>query len=242
MRSKGFVMIVLTALPGAWMLGCLRSSSLPPTSAISRVPRQSVPNITQARPAPSVPLTRPRPNHLGNKLWQPSAPRGEWKYLVLHHTASNRGSVESIHQAHLKNKDQNGTPWLGIGYHFVIGNGHGMPDGAIESTFRWHQQRHGAHAGVDEYNQHGIGIALVGNFDEGPPSSAQLAAVKRLVARLTSEYAITSDRILGHGDVKATACPGRYFPLEEVRQSSALTKNLSNASPTTVAVKETRTQ
>jgi N-acetyl-anhydromuramyl-L-alanine amidase AmpD len=130
--------------------------------------------------------------------------------------------VESIHEAHLKNKDKNGKSWLGIGYHFVIGNGNGMGDGDVEPTFRWREQMHGAHAGVAEYNQRGIGIVLVGNFESHPPTSRQLKAAKQLVAALAAEYGVTRDRVMGHGDVKATECPGRYFPLSEVRDSVAI--------------------
>ncbi|MFN0198672.1 MAG: peptidoglycan recognition family protein [Planctomycetaceae bacterium] len=152
---------------------------------------------------------------MGNP-WRPTIPPRDWKYIVLHHTASNDGSVESIHDTHLQRKDSDGNPWLGIGYHFVIGNGKGMGDGVIEPTFRWKQQMHGAHAGEREYNQQGIGIVLVGNFDEHPPSSAQLAAVKRLVRTLKTEYNVTSDRVVGHSKVKSTNCPGKYFPLAEI--------------------------
>ncbi|QDU40748.1 N-acetylmuramoyl-L-alanine amidase [Maioricimonas rarisocia] len=139
-----------------------------------------------------------------------------WKYVVLHHTASSRGSVESIHRAHLQRRDAAGRPWRGIGYHFVIGNGQGMPDGAIESTFRWEEQASGAHAGIGMYNQVGIGICLVGNFETTPPTAAQLKSVRRLVALLKKRYDIGSREVIRHQDVKATACPGRMFPFREV--------------------------
>jgi len=142
--------------------------------------------------------------------WRPTGPPREWRHIVIHHTASKGGSVEAIHEAHLK------KGWEGIGYHFVIGNGQGMTDGEIEATFRWQKQMHGAHAGSDEYNQHGIGVCLVGNFEESHPSSAQLAAVKRLVSTLRREHGISSDHVIGHGDVRATACPGKLFPMVEV--------------------------
>jgi N-acetyl-anhydromuramyl-L-alanine amidase AmpD len=137
---------------------------------------------------------------------------------VIHHTASEAGSVESIHEAHIRRKDKDGNPWLGIGYHFVIGNGNGMGDGEIESTFRWKQQMHGAHAGDEQHNQHGIGISLVGNFDKHPPTTAQLASVKRLVSTLKIAYGISSGNVIGHAEIKATACPGKYFPMAEVSQ------------------------
>ncbi len=150
--------------------------------------------------------------------WQPDVPARHWTYIVLHHTASSRGSVESINEAHLQRRDKNGNHWLGIGYHFVVGNGNGMGDGEIEPTFRWRQQLQGAHAGEDEHNKHGIGIAVVGNFDLGPPSSAQIASVRRLVRVLRVRYGIETSNIIRHSEIKATACPGKYFPMDEIAQ------------------------
>ncbi len=95
-----------------------------------------------------------------------------------------------------------------------------MPDGEIESTFRWREQLHGAHAGSKDYNERGIGIALIGNFEEQPPSPAQLAAIKKLVSVLASEYNIEPENLIGHGEVKATACPGKLFPIVEVRSAA----------------------
>jgi N-acetyl-anhydromuramyl-L-alanine amidase AmpD len=112
---------------------------------------------------------------------------------------------------------------LGIGYHFVIGNGHGMPDGAIEPTFRWRQQLHGAHAGSSnpQYNQQGIGIVLVGNFEKDAPTTAQMNAAKSLVRTLKAAYHISAQNVLGHRDVRATECPGKLFPLTEVAREDS---------------------
>ena len=96
-----------------------------------------------------------------------------------------------------------------------------MGDGEIEQTFRWTEQLSGAHAGNGDYNNHGIGIALVGNFDERSPSPDQMAAIKRLVGVLKARYGISSANVVGHNDVKATACPGKHFPLVEVGSSLA---------------------
>ena len=79
--------------------------------------------------------------------FQPAARERSWNSIVLHHSATAGGSVESIDAVHRRQKDAAGRPWLGIGYHFVIGNGHSMDDGQIRPTFRWHQQLAGAHAG-----------------------------------------------------------------------------------------------
>lgn len=218
-------MIALTALSGLAAAGCWRSAALPPESLTARAPYVPPAAIVPRTPPLAViPDPRPLPElSIDADSWKPAVPPRDWKHIVIHHTAAERGSVESIHQAHLKRKDASGNPWLGIGYHFVIGNGQGMPDGTIEPTFRWREQLHGAHAGVSEYNQHGIGIVLVGNFEERPPTAAQLAAVKRLVGTLRAEYGIPAANVIGHGDIKATECPGKLFPLHEVSRSYAPT-------------------
>jgi len=139
-----------------------------------------------------------------------------WTHIIFHHTATGGGDVEAIDAVHRERTDEAGRPWLGIGYHFVIGNGNGMPDGLIEPTFRWTEQLHGAHAGDRLHNETGIGICLVGNFEQGPPSERQLASLKQLVSMLRSQFDISSEYLLGHGEFKSTACPGRFFPLQEV--------------------------
>ena len=199
--------------------GCTRPSVVPPSVTVPRLlPPEPVPDLQP--PVLSVPSVEEQ-RRSDRTAWLPDEPSRDWTYLVLHHTASTTGSVEAIHNAHLKNKDSNGRPWQGIGYHFVIGNGRGMNDGEIEPTFRWRRQIAGAHAGVEDYNQHGIGIVLVGNFDQGPPTDRQLDAVHRLVAELVRRYEIKTSNIVGHGDVRATDCPGRLFPLAEVRAQVA---------------------
>jgi len=211
--------MLLAALTGLSSMNCTPQSALPPSMPISLGPMTPHPSIGTAPsssfdPAHMRGIARPP-----GPTSQPAAGR-EWRHIVLHHTASEQGSVETIHESHLQRKDAQGNNWMGIGYHFVIGNGQGMRDGAIEPTFRWREQLHGAHAGSSEYNDHGIGIVLVGNFEENPPTSAQLAAVKQLVGSLKVAHGISSNNVVGHGDVKATACPGRHFPLDEISQAS----------------------
>src|SRR5262249_33711619 len=121
--------------------GCYQPAVVPPTASIPQTmaaPQSPLPPITSTPPA----LTAPRAEPPLMQTFKPEAAPREWKYIVLHHTATDSGDVQSIHEAHLQNKDKNGKPWLGIGYHFVIGNGSGMGDGAIEPTFRWKEQMH----------------------------------------------------------------------------------------------------
>jgi N-acetyl-anhydromuramyl-L-alanine amidase AmpD len=148
--------------------------------------------------------------------WSPRSEPREWKHILIHHSATEVGSVEAIDAVHRQRRDANGNPWLGIGYHFVIGNGHGMEDGAVAATFRWDQQLAGAHAGDEEYNSLGIGICLIGNFEETPPTDAQLDAMYALIEWLRTEYALPPEALARHLDVRSTACPGRLFPWEDV--------------------------
>lgn len=148
--------------------------------------------------------------------WPPEVEPRTWKYIVLHHTASESGDVASIDRDHRQRKDSQGRPWRGIGYHFLIGNGHPMADGAVEATFRWKQQLPGAHSGDREHNDAGIGICLVGNFNQHPPSKEQLAALERLLKVLRQRYQIDAAHVLTHRDVRETQCPGKLFPYRQV--------------------------
>lgn len=146
-----------------------------------------------------------------------------WKYIVLHHSATVSGSVESIDAAHRERKDASGKPWLGIGYHFVIGNGQGMADGLVEPTFRWREQLQGAHAGSRLYNEEGIGICVIGDFSESAPTPRQIAAARQLISQLSQRYQIGADRVLKHSDLQASQCPGDRFPWEAVVPGDSLT-------------------
>lgn len=139
----------------------------------------------------------------------------QWQYVVVHHSATEQGSVEGIDRVHKARVDSEGRPWRGIGYHFVIGNGQGMADGQVTATFRWKDQLAGAHAGQKLYNEYGIGICLIGNFESAPPTSRQRAALASLIAELKRVHAIDPAHIVAHGDIKQTACPGKLFPRQQ---------------------------
>ena len=137
--------------------------------------------------------------------------RRQWRYIVLHHSATVSGNAEQFDTYH---REKNG--WDSLGYHFVIDNGRGGPDGRVEVGPRWVSQSHGAHTGGtrrDEYNQHGIGICLVGNFMEHDPTPAQLASAEKLVRELMTTHGIPAENVIGHRQAPGadTACPGDRF-------------------------------
>ncbi|MGE0711972.1 MAG: peptidoglycan recognition family protein [Planctomycetota bacterium] len=151
------------------------------------------------------------------QAWRIEANR-TWRYIVIHHSATDVGNAASFHNSH-KQK------WVnGLGYHFVIGNGSGSADGQVEVGPRWLQQNKGidgGHAGNKQYNKYGVGICLVGNFDDGRPSPRQLVALRRLCRALMATYGIEARNVFPHHDVRrgSTHCPGKQFPFEAFKRS-----------------------
>lgn len=143
-------------------------------------------------------------------------PSNKWKYIVIHHSASDIGSSYSIDELHKKRGFEKG-----VGYHFMIDNGtRGKEDGQIEATPRWIKQQNGAHCKVAGMNQKGIGICLVGNFSKENVSEKQMDSLLHLVKELKRYYKISLSNIIGHGQVygASTECPGTRFPWYEFRR------------------------
>lgn len=142
--------------------------------------------------------------------------RERWKAIVIHHSGSPGGSPESIDRLH------RAAGLTGMGYHFVIGNGIDYGDGAIFASPRWTRQEPGAHvadrgkrSGPDAqwFNEHSIGICLVGNGERRPFTDAQLRRLGELVAELQRELGIPDQQVYLHSDLASVTNPGRFFPL-----------------------------
>ena len=162
---------------------------------------------------PSQTVSRSPTGSVDGGGWTPPRAERGWQYVILHHSATDRGSApvfDRMHRAH---------GWDELGYHFVIGNGTESGDGQIEVGSRWPKQKHGAHCkvvGHPEYNDVGIGVCLVGNFDHYEPTGDQVASCIRVVQFLKDRYNIPESRIYGHGQLKPTHCPGAMFPYDTV--------------------------
>lgn len=169
------------------------------------------------------------PIQIGQKLVIPNAksmrniitlyPNPQWKYIIIHHTATDIGNAVLINRSH-----QDRGFWHGLGYHFLIDNGTlGKGDGQIEAAPRWIKQQNGAHCKAGGMNEKGIGIALVGNFNGELPTPNQLQSLTYLLKTLCQYYGISPANILGHRDVDgaATDCPGKRFPWSSLRQCLA---------------------
>ncbi|MFP3938557.1 MAG: peptidoglycan recognition family protein, partial [Phycisphaerae bacterium] len=197
---------MLTALlPALLAAGCAPQSNEP----ISRLPMPE-PDIAPPRhsPRPEARKVTPEPLETRTERTIEVSAKDEtrrWRYIVIHHSATDNGNADLFDAAHRR------RGWDELGYHFVINNGAGGPDGRVEVGSRWRRQKHGAHCRTpgNEHNEHGIGICLVGDFSNHRPSQAQLHALRELVGRLAAEHEISADRVMGHLEApeQTTACP-----------------------------------
>ncbi|MBI4115767.1 MAG: N-acetylmuramoyl-L-alanine amidase [Candidatus Omnitrophica bacterium] len=141
----------------------------------------------------------------------------KWKYIIIHHSATEVGNAELFDKGHRRRGF-----WNGLGYHFVIDND-ATRDGQIETGHRWNHQTDGAHCNTMDMNKKAIGICLVGNFDKDQVSSQQMASLVWLVRQLQIKYHIPSKRVLQHREVpgkNGTHCPGLRFPWKEFRRQT----------------------
>jgi hypothetical protein len=146
--------------------------------------------------------------------WVPKTPSRDWQWIVIHHSATHVGAAAKFDREH------RAKGWDELGYHFVIGNGTQSADGAVEIGSRWPVQKWGAHTKTPDnrFNEFGIGICLVGNFDLERPTQKQMQSLAKLVAYLMDKYNIPADRVVGHRDCKSTDCPGANLNIAAVRK------------------------
>ncbi|HOX04835.1 MAG TPA: peptidoglycan recognition family protein, partial [Planctomycetota bacterium] len=124
--------------------------------------------------------------------WEPPAPLGPWRYIIVHHSATPGGSAALFEKYHRNVRHFEN----GMGYHFVIGNGVDVTDGLVEVGDRWVRQIQGAHVG-GELNRECIGICLVGDFSQGRPTARQVASLDRLLKFLLARCRIPPSRVIG---------------------------------------------
>lgn len=229
--------IALGAVALLWVLaGCgtaqrtARLGALPEPVMATRAAPPPTRALPRPSPRPAPPSPAPQVTPAVPRSWTPpgGVKPGRWQAIVIHHSASRKATPQSMHNYHLKERG-----WVnGLGYHFVIGNGVNYPDGKVYVGPRWKKQLTGAHckSGSGRYfgawrpsnyfNEHAIGICLIGDFEHERPTRRQLEALTRLVEFLCDRYHISADHVYGHGEVThRTLCPGRYVNMSAVRRS-----------------------
>jgi len=185
-------------------------------------------------PAPSAPPLAARPalatTILPRARWgaaptlRTADPMGTPRNLTIHHSAMEAqvsefrdaaSEIRRIQRAHQRNEG-----WADIGYHFLI-------DGSGRLWEGRPLYLQGAHAGSDSANRANVGICLLGDFAQDPPSAAQLETLEALIAALRSKFSIPAGNLYTHREIRRrfglghTECPGTYLQalVERMRRS-----------------------
>jgi hypothetical protein len=137
---------------------------------------------------------------------------GRWQYIVVHHSGVDTGTMKGMDHYHRDVRHMEN----GLAYDFVIGNGSGMGDGEIAVSRRWTLQLDGGHLASEAQNKIALGICLVGNFDEHPPTHKEMESLRALVVALMARCDLTPRAVKTHQQINIvhTRCPGTKFPTQ----------------------------
>ena len=141
--------------------------------------------------------------------------RNRWRYIVIHHSGIEAGNARAYDSNHRRRGMEHG-----LAYHFVIGNGRDSGNGEIEIGPRWTKQLRGGHVRKASVNNSGIGICLVGNFQNRRPGKTQLESAYNLVDYLRDGLVHRKCKITVHRwvDINHTVCPGKHFPFSTLKR------------------------
>lgn len=122
------------------------------------------------------------------------------RYIVLHHAAAKSCTAQDVHRWHRE------RGWKGIGYHFFVDKQgkifRGRPIWSV-----------GAHCYGHNYDS--IGICCEGDYEEETKMlDVQRKSIAELIIELKKIY--TNVSIVGHKDLCAIVCPGKFFPFKDI--------------------------
>ncbi|MCR4424677.1 MAG: peptidoglycan recognition protein family protein [Firmicutes bacterium] len=131
---------------------------------------------------------------------------GDIARVVIHHSATNGGTPESLARYHVNKRG-----WPGIGYHYVIASDGTVYKTNYATTVSWHA---GSSANWDS-----IGACMIGDFTKHEVPQVQLASTLELVQELMRAYSIPVSGVVGHSEVPeaATLCPGDAVDMRAIR-------------------------
>jgi hypothetical protein len=150
------------------------------------------------------------------------------RFIIIHHSATRDGETFSwgaIRRYHTAPPPQ-GRGWVDVGYHVGVE----QVGDTFEAMFGRMLDEEGAHTKELAMNTLGLGVCLVGNFEEAAPSDAALAKLREVVRWLMRAYEIPPRNVLGHREIGMRAgfdwqhgqyksCPGKMFDMQEFRDS-----------------------
>lgn len=131
------------------------------------------------------------------------------KYLIIHH-----GEWKDTPEFQVDDvkKDQMQRGYSDIAYDFVIEN----CDNQWYASIGRPLTRIGGHCkGLNEIS---IGICFLGNFNQSQPPIEMLKyGIQYLIIPLMQIFQLSVKDVLGHGEIRKTDCPGKFFNMNQFR-------------------------
>lgn len=130
--------------------------------------------------------------------------------IIIHHSATkDSGTVSwsAIRRYHIFDRG-----WVDIGYHAGIE----MVNDELECLYGRPATEQGAH--TSGYNHDSLGFCFVGNYDIDTPDQRMLyTAARRVILPWCRQFGIAPENIYGHNQFSTKTCPGKLFPLDDLR-------------------------
>lgn len=186
-----------------------------PGSAEQQGPRKRVLTVVKRTSPINVNFKTPRQNwkHLNAGTRQAIdaglTAKHSWQRVVMHGSGASHGSAGLLDRYHSQVRGLSG----GLGYHFVIGNGAGAGDGAVQSGARWAKAMPVDNGTVAEGS---ISVCFVGDFQSQAPTVDQLEAFDELIDYLSLKLGHLP--VITHGSMVGgeSRCLGAKFPVDQV--------------------------
>src|SRR3990167_6175171 len=129
--------------------------------------------------------------------------------IIIHHELGNNGFY-SVNEYHRQLWDFKSSLNYYIGYQYYINKLGVVYQGREDDE-------EGAHC--KGKNNNSVGICLQGDFDNERPTAVQIIALKNLILRLMTKWAIHPKEIYGHRIYASyKSCPGKLFKESELRE------------------------
>lgn len=128
--------------------------------------------------------------------------------------------LESIRQFHVQNKFED------IGYHFAIDRA-GRIWQLRSVLYRGEHVRNlysADHRLLHKWNDHNVGVVVLGNFMEQAPTEAQRQQICRFGNFLRKQYQLSIAQVKVHQELVTTECPGIHMRpyMDEVRKQALI--------------------
>lgn len=138
----------------------------------------------------------------------------DWREVILHHTwkptvKDFEAKPDGAYWMSVMDRYHRLKGWKKIGYHFVV-----MPNGLIYVGRTLNEV--GAHTAMQ--NERGIGVCLLGNFDEEEMPTEQYVTMKFLLAWLLGRFGLHINSLFFHRDFANKTCPGKRLDKNEIKR------------------------